>query len=343
MSVKSLRSNLMLDVVFNGSGSRPPSNMSEVTLTFDNADKRLPIDYSDVAITRRLFRSGESEYFINKTQCRLRDIKELFLDTGMGEDGYSSMEQGKVEWILQAKPEERRELFEEAAGVSKYRARREEALRKLDRVEIDLSRLNDIVSVTKDQIRKLENAVNRAKTYQRIREELKVAEVSDWLFQLNQIVTQADELGTRVGTNQTKIDELNTKVIEKEARIATLRLSLTTMEDELSSANQSLAAIDADIKIGEERLANGRLREADLNEKKTHLTESIAREEVRIQGLTQAEAEQDAALTTVREKGASIEADFEASAQQHEASLQTLEQKKTASKEIRDLILERAH
>jgi chromosome segregation protein len=106
MSAKSLRSNLMLDVVFNGSGSRPASNLAEVTLTFDNTDKRLPIDFSDVSITRKLFRSGESEYFINKTQCRLRDIKELFLDTGMGEDGYSSMEQGKVEWILSAKPEE---------------------------------------------------------------------------------------------------------------------------------------------------------------------------------------------------------------------------------------------
>src|SRR5258706_5037331 len=182
MSVKSLRSNLMMDVVFNGSGSRPPQNMAEVTLTFDNTDKRLPIDFSDVAISRRLFRSGESEYFINKTQCRLRDIRELFLDTGMGEDGYSSIEQGKVEWILQAKPEERRELFEEAAGVSKYRARREEALRKLERVDIDLSRLADIVAVTSEQIRKLENSVAKAKTYQRVREELKEMEVSDWLF-----------------------------------------------------------------------------------------------------------------------------------------------------------------
>ena len=103
----------------------------------------------------------------------------------MGEDGYSSMEQGKVEWVLQSKPEQRRELFEEAAGVSKYRARREEAVRKLDRAEIDLSRINDIVSVTKDQIRKLENAVTRAKTFERIRAELKVLEVGDWLNQLS--------------------------------------------------------------------------------------------------------------------------------------------------------------
>src|SRR5688572_8625036 len=220
MSVKSLRSNLMLDVVFNGSGSRPPQNMAEVTLTFDNTDKRLPIDFSEVSITRRLFRSGESEYFINKTQCRLRDIKELFLDTGMGEDGYSSLEQGKVEWILQAKPEERRELFEEAAGVSKYRARREEALRKLDRVEIDLSRLADIISVTQDQIRKLESAVTKAKTYQRVREELRGMEIADWLFQLDAVDHEFADVSARLEAAQKMAEELNTQTHQRNAEVA---------------------------------------------------------------------------------------------------------------------------
>src|SRR5882672_11298434 len=143
MSAKSLRSQQMLDVIFNGTSNRAPQGFAEVALTFDNSSHQIPLDFTEVTVARRLFRSGESEYYINKTQCRLRDIKELFLDTGMGEDGYASLEQGKVEWILQAKPEERRELFEEAAGVSKYRARREEALRKLEKVEVDLSRLAD--------------------------------------------------------------------------------------------------------------------------------------------------------------------------------------------------------
>ena len=111
MSAKSLRSKVLLDVIFNGSANRAPSNLAEVSLTFDNANRRLPIDYTEVTVTRRLFRSGESEYFLNKTQCRLRDIHELFLDTGIGEEGYSIMEQGRVEQILTARPEERRELF----------------------------------------------------------------------------------------------------------------------------------------------------------------------------------------------------------------------------------------
>src|SRR5688572_19265376 len=156
MSAKSLRSKMLIDVIFNGSANRPASNLSEVSLTFDNSQNRLPIDYSEVTVTRRLFRSGESEYFLNKTQCRLKDIKEMFLDTGIGEEGYSIMEQGRVEYILTARPEERRELFEEAAGVSKYKARREEALRKMERAQLDLDRLSDVIAMTKDQMDKIE-------------------------------------------------------------------------------------------------------------------------------------------------------------------------------------------
>jgi chromosome segregation protein len=118
-SARSLRSHQMMDVIFAGSQSRAATGMAEVSLTFDNSQNVLPIDYSEVTVTRRMFRSGESEYFINKVQCRMKDIRDLFLDTGIGAEGYSVMEQGKVEFILTAKPEERRELFEEAAGVSK--------------------------------------------------------------------------------------------------------------------------------------------------------------------------------------------------------------------------------
>lgn len=342
MSVKSLRSNLMMDVVFNGSGSRPPQNMAEVTLTFDNSDKRLPIDFSEVAITRRLFRSGESEYFINKTQCRLRDIKELFLDTGMGEDGYSSMEQGKVEWILNAKPEERRELFEEAAGVSKYRARREEALRKLDRIEIDLSRLNDIISVTKEQIRKLENAVSRAKTYQRIREELKTMEISDWLWQLTHLNELTAALQNKLLESQTKAEALNTEMLTIEASIATQRIQLTETEEQLVKANQELASIDADVKIGEERLANAIQREKDLKLQLDNISQSIQREETRVLELVEQAEQQKIAVEQIKEKGASIETDYAAAVETHEATLKNLEEKKNSTKELRDQILDRA-
>src|SRR5205814_8802109 len=133
-SAKSLRSQQMMDVVFNGTANRPAQGMAEVALTFDNTSHTIALDYSEVTVARRLFRSGESEYFINKTQCRLKDLRDLFLDTGIGNEGYFLMQQGNIEFILAAKPEERRELFEEAAGVSKYKARREETLRRLNKV-----------------------------------------------------------------------------------------------------------------------------------------------------------------------------------------------------------------
>src|SRR5207247_3516782 len=126
-----------------------------------NTHHLLPIDYSEVQVSRRLYRSGESEYFMNKTQCRLKDIRDLFLDTGVGE-GYSILAQGEVDFVMNAKPEQRRELFEEAAGISRYKARREETLRKLEKVEIDINRLNDLIAMVKEQMHSLEAAARKA-------------------------------------------------------------------------------------------------------------------------------------------------------------------------------------
>src|ERR1041385_3215180 len=181
MSAKSLRSQHMMDVIFNGTATRSAQGMSEVSLTFDNTSHQIPLDYSEVTIARRLFRSGESEYFINKTQCRLKDVRDLFLDTGVGNDGYYVMAQGKIEFILSAKPEERRELFEEAAGVSKYKVRREEALRKLAKVEQDMLRLNDSLAIYKQQMDGLEASVRKAKQHQKLQEELKKLEIAGLL------------------------------------------------------------------------------------------------------------------------------------------------------------------
>ncbi len=143
MSWKSLRSDSMVSIIFTGTARRNAMNLADVTLTFDNAQSQLPVQYSEVSVSRRIFRSGESEYYINKTQCRLRDIREMFLDTGIGNSGYAIIDQGGVDFVLNSKPEDRRSLFEEAAGVSKYKAKRQEALRKMDRVDIDLGRLQD--------------------------------------------------------------------------------------------------------------------------------------------------------------------------------------------------------
>src|SRR5580765_2414724 len=181
MSARSLRSQQMMDVVFNGTANRPAQGLCEVALTFDNASHQLPLDYTEVTVARRLFRSGESEYFINKTQCRLKDVRDLFLDTGVGNDGYYIMAQGKIEFILGAKPEERRGLFEEAAGVSKYKVRREEALRKLAKVDQDMLRLNDSLAIYKQQMESLDAAVRKAKQHQKLQDDLKRLEIASLL------------------------------------------------------------------------------------------------------------------------------------------------------------------
>src|SRR5882724_5044046 len=162
MSWKSLRADHMTDVIFSGTSKRQPLSMTEVTLTFDNTSSMLAVQFTEVTVTRRIYRSGESAYFLNKTQCRLRDIKEMFLDTGLGGDGYAIIDQGGVDAMIRSKPEERRAFFEEAAGVAKYNAKREEALRKLDRVDMDLGRLQDSVVLIEEQVKKLDADARKA-------------------------------------------------------------------------------------------------------------------------------------------------------------------------------------
>lgn len=155
-----------------GTQTRTTTGMAEVSFIFDNSQNVLPVDYSEVIITRRLFRSGESEYFINKTQCRLKDIRDMFLDTGIGYDSYSIIEQGKVDFLTTAKPEDRRELFEEAAGIAKYKVRREETFKKLGKIDADMSRLSDVLVVYKQQIVALNSAAKKAKQYKKSTEKI---------------------------------------------------------------------------------------------------------------------------------------------------------------------------
>ncbi|MEG1524046.1 MAG: chromosome segregation protein SMC [Clostridia bacterium] len=182
-SAKALRGAKMEDVIFNGTEQRKAQAYCEVTLTFDNADGKLNIPYAEVAITRRVYRSGESEYCINKSPCRLKDVQELFRDTGIGKDGYSIISQGKVDEILSNKSNERRAALEEAAGVMRYRARKEESERKLENTEKNLERIEDIVKELSDRLGPLEEQSASARAYLRLHDELKDQEVNLFLYQ----------------------------------------------------------------------------------------------------------------------------------------------------------------
>ena len=164
-SMKSLRGTKSEDIIFAGTQNRKPLGFAEASLIFDNSDGKLQIEFSEVTVTRRIYRSGESGYFINKTACRLKDVQELFMDTGIGKDGYSIIGQGKIDEILSNKSEDRRHIFEEAAGIVKYRTRKQESEKKLENTKLNLLRVNDIISEIEANIDPLKSQSEKAKKF----------------------------------------------------------------------------------------------------------------------------------------------------------------------------------
>jgi chromosome segregation protein len=265
MSWKSLRADSMTDVIFAGTTKRAPLSMAEVTLTFDNANSLLPVQYSEVTITRRLFRSGESQYFLNKTQCRLRDIREMFLDTGFGGDGYAIIDQGGVDAMIRSKPEERRAFFDEAAGVAKYNSKREEALRKLDRVDMDLGRLQDSVALIEEQVKKLDSDARKAKLYAKYKDELVAMEAAHILEQAGSIETELAAMQEGIGPVEQVLGERRSQIAAEGATLAALNLEKTGDQNSLIEVNQKVAETKTAIGRLEERLQSATQSIADMD------------------------------------------------------------------------------
>ena len=206
-SIKSLRGdNNMTDVIFSGSKSRKAQNVATVTLIFDNTDRYLKIDFNEVAIRRRVYKDGTNEYSINEEKCRLKDISDLFLDTGIAKESFNIISQGKVSEIITSKPENRRTIFEEAAGVLKYKKRKEEAIRKLERTNENLSRVNDIINELESQINPLREDRDKALIYQEKNNELESLEVA----YITEEITDINEI---YQTSKKKIETLNEETI----------------------------------------------------------------------------------------------------------------------------------
>lgn len=209
-SVKSLRGKKMQDIIFAGTDKRKPLGYTEVTITFDNKKGIIPVDYQEVAITRRMFRSGESEYYLNKNSCRLKDVKELFMDTGVGTDGYSIIGQGKVDEILSSRPEDRRSIFEEAAGIVKYKTKKIEAERKLEKTDGNLQRIKDILSELQNQSKTLKGQADKAYIFIELSNKLKELEVNLYIREMDRLKNDIEEC------KKEKIElQLNTKNIVK--------------------------------------------------------------------------------------------------------------------------------
>ena len=195
--IKQLRGASMQDVIFSGTELRKPQGFAYVAITLDNSDHQLAIDYDQVTVSRRLYRSGESEYMINGSTCRLKDINELFYDTGIGKEGYSIIGQGQIDKILSGKPEDRRELFDEAAGIVKYKRRKSIAQKKLEDEQANLVRVSDILSELEKQVGPLERQSKPAREYLQLKEELKVCDANQFLLDTQNTHSQLTEVENR--------------------------------------------------------------------------------------------------------------------------------------------------
>ena len=211
-SVKSLRGGKMEDVIFAGTQFRKPLGLAQVSLTLDNSDGTLSTDYNEVTVTRRIFRSGETEYLINNQKCRLKDITELFMDTGIGKEGYSIIGQGKIDAILSGKPEERRALLEEAAGIVKYKSRKEEAEKRLDNTDSNLVRIRDIIATYEERLEPLRIEKEKAEKYKALAEELNIKEVSILVNHIDRVSNDIEVLSKDIEKRQELIDEKREKL-----------------------------------------------------------------------------------------------------------------------------------
>jgi len=320
-NVRNLRGQKAIDVIFNGSDKKRALGMAEVSITFDNSCGTLPVSFNEVTITRRAFRSGEGEFFINKTRCRLKDVYELFLDTGVGREAYSFITQGEIDSVLSAKAEDRRELIEEAAGIKKYRYRREEALRKLDKTQANLHRVTDIMSEISGQLEPLAEQAEAAKRFEELTTRLNEIEIGLLIRDLRKQTESLEEVRRLKQGSVGKIEEYEQLVAELEAEKEKQSAKLAKIEEDveaarrvemnlsanvqrldskaallverLKSAQSEIARTDDEIAALEQSIVQARSRIAQLETEERDCAEACAKARAEVDSKTRALADLD--------------------------------------------------
>ncbi|MFO0837328.1 MAG: chromosome segregation protein SMC [Phycisphaerae bacterium] len=300
-SARTLRGERMADVIFSGSRTRKPANAAEVQLCFDNSSNFLASTEPEVVVSRHLFRNGDSIYKLNGNACRLKDIRDLFLDTGVGVDAYSIIEQGRVDALLQASPQERREIFEEAAGVSRYRARRLEAQRKLERTQNNLLRVNDIVDELEKRLRSVKLAAGKARSYQQYDARLRTLKASFSLAEYHEIETArraAEEsiagLSDLAAARRAELAGVDADSVEMDRRVLQRDEAIRDEESRLARTQSEISALD-------ERIAQGRRRISDLEETRQRQIAGAASSAERAEQVQARVAAENAALESLRD------------------------------------------
>ncbi len=283
-SMKSLRGAKSEDIIFAGTQARKSLGFAEVSIVIDNNDNKLPIEYSEVTVTRKIYRSGETGYFINKVPCRLKDILELFMDTGIGKDGYSIIGQGKIDEILSNKSEDRRHIFEEAAGIVKYRTRKQESEKKLEQTKLNLLRINDILAEIEANIEPLKLQSDKAKQFLDLREELKSIEVGLFIYNINtykekleQLVKDEDIITSQKEAEDSKMEALQASKEELRQVVDDITAQIENMQNIGFESSNKIEKINSEIGISNERIqnnsANKQRLEAEILEVKNRIEE----------------------------------------------------------------------
>ena len=300
-SMKSLRGSKTQDVIFSGTQNRKSLGFAEASLVFDNTDGTLPIEYSEVTITRKIYRSGETGYYINKVPCRLKDVVELFMDTGIGRDGYSIIGQGKIDEILSSKSEDRRHIFEEAAGIVKYRARKEETEKKLEQTKLNLLRINDILKEIENNLEPLQLQSEKAKKYLNLREELKNIEIGLFIFNIEKYKKALEELAndeeimkTTLRQEEGKLEKI--KILKEELKdsIDEITIQIENIQNigfesqkEIEKMNSNINVANAKIQNNEENIGRYKNEIIELEEKINNLKEEIEQKQNKKDNLKQ--------------------------------------------------------
>ncbi len=338
--VKQLRGGSMQDVIFAGTELRKPLSFAYVAITLDNSDHKLPVEYNEVTVARRLYRSGESEYLINNTQVRLRDVQELFYDTGIGKEGYSIIGQGQIEKILSDKPEDRRELFDEAAGIVKFKRRKEQSLKKLESEQANLVRVNDILTELEKQVGPLERQAEKAKIYLKTREELKHLDVNVFLLENGSTEKEINELTTALETAQKDLADTEasfeaskTGYEETEEALTTLTKEIEQTRDEITHADIVRGKLESDIKIFEEQIKAAKSNATHFSNRRSAIEEQMREHEAKKEEVLVGKKDIDRVMQELEDKRSKAQ-------EEHEKAQQKLDEVNASIEEKRGVLMD---
>ncbi len=345
-SAKQLRGGNMQDVIFSGTENRKPLSYAYVAITLDNGDHQLPIDYEEVTVARRLYRSGESEYLINGRGCRLKDVNELFYDTGIGKEGYSIIGQGQIDKILSGKPEERRELFDEAAGIVKFKRRKATTLKKLEEEQQNLVRVTDILSELTKQLEPLEKQSETARTYLRKKEELKQLDVNMFLLEMEYISEQLKSVGEKHQLADAHLKEATKAYELAKEEYQKSEQEMETLEQEMEQARERSQAnalrkqqLEGQVNVLVEQIHAGKLSDEHYQSRLRSLESDIAQKEKALEEYRSQRQEFQSIMLEIQKRQSEVDDRLEYLRSEIEASSHSIEEGKN---EIIELLNKRA-